>query len=169
MRIKKSNKFAWIILIGIVILLLIVYNAQKNKVNYNDLTEEEVMEAVNKEVKDMQTSKLSSMSERDRMEYYVSKFVKAIEEKQYESAYNMLYDEFKTNYFPTLSSFEEYVKTKFPRMISFQHNNFERNGDYYILFITMSNLLGSKDDKIEINFVVKENDLNDFVLSFSVI
>jgi len=82
---------------------------------------------------------------------------------------NVFLDKFKTNYFPTLSSFEEYAKTKFPRMISLQHNNFERNGDYYILFITMSNLLGSKNDQIEINFVVKENDLNDFVLSFSVI
>ena len=133
------------------------------------MTEEEIIEEVNAEINDMQVGKLSSMSERDRMEYYVSRFVKAIEEKQYESAYNMLYDEFKTNYFPTLSSFEEYTKTKFPKMISLQHNNFERNGDYYILFITMSNLLGSKNDQTEINFVVKENDLNDFVLSFSVI
>lgn len=169
MRIKKRNKLIWLSAIVILLLLLNAYVSKKDTVNYSELTQEETIEKVNEEINDMQVSKLSSMSERDRMEYYVSKFVKAIEEKQYESAYNMLYDEFKTNYFPTLSSFEEYVKTKFPRMISFQHNNFERNGDYYILFITMSNLLGSKDDKIEINFVVKENDLNDFVLSFSVI
>lgn len=169
MRIKKRNKLIWLSAIVILLLLLNAYVSKKDTVNYSELTQEETIEKVNEEINDMQVSKLSSMSERDRMEYYVSKFVKAIEEKQYESAYNMLYDEFKTNYFPTLSSFEEYAKTKFPRMISFQHNNFERNGDYYILFITMSNLLGSKDDKIEINFVVKENDLNDFVLSFSVI
>lgn len=168
MRIKKSNKFAWIILIGIVILLLIVYNAQKNKVNYKDLTEEEVMEAVNKEVKDMQTSKLSSMSERDRMEYYVSKFIKAIENKSYETAYGMLYDKFKETYFPTLESFEEYARTNFPKEISLKHENIERNGEYYVLFVTMSNMLGNKNDGTDMNFVVRENDLNDFVLSFSV-
>lgn len=168
MRIKKSNKLIWIILIGIVILLLIVYNVQKNKVNYNDLTEEEIRESVNQEVKDMQTSKLSSMTERDRMEYYVSKFIKAIENKSYETAYDMLYDKFKENYFPTLESFEEYVKTNFPREISLEHENIERNGEYYVLFVTMSNMLGSKNDGIDMNFVVRENDLNDFVLSFSV-
>ncbi len=169
MKIKRRNKLIWFLIVILILLLLNGYSSKKNQVNYSELTEEEIIEEVNAEINDMQVGKLSSMSERDRMEYYVSRFVKAIEEKQYESAYNMLYDEFKTNYFPTLSSFEEYTKTKFPKMISLQHNNFERNGDYYILFITMSNLLGSKNDQTEINFVVKENDLNDFVLSFSVI
>jgi len=169
MKIKRGNKLIWFLVVIVLLLLLNGYSSKKNKLNYSELTEEEIIEEVNEEINDMQVGKLSSMSERDRMEYYVSRFVKAVEEKQYESAYNMLYDKFKTNYFPTLSSFEEYAKTKFPRMISLQHNNFERNGDYYILFITMSNLLGSKNDQIEINFVVKENDLNDFVLSFSVI
>lgn len=168
MRIKKSNKFIWIILIGIVALLLIVYTAQKNKVNYNNLTEEEIAEAVNQEVKDMQTSKLSSMSERDRMEYYVSKFIKAVENRSYDTAYNMLYDEFKENYFKTLESFEEYAKNNFPKMISLEYENIERNGKYYVLFVRMSNMLGNKNDGTDMNFVVKENDLNDFVLSFSV-
>lgn len=168
MRRKNNNKIIWIILIGILLLLVIIYNFKQNKVNYNDLTEEEIRETVNNEVKEMQTSRLSSMTERDRMEYYVSKFIKAIENKSYETAYNMLYDEFKENYFPTLSSFEEYVKMKFPREISLQHENIERNGEYYVLFVKMSNMLGSKNEGIDMNFVVKENDLNDFVLSFSV-
>ncbi len=167
MKRKKSNKLIWI-LVGIVILLLIIYNVKSKKVNYNNLTEEEVMETVNNEVKEMQTGKLSSMSERDRMEYYVSKFVKAIENQSYETAYNMLYDKFKENYFPTLDSFEKYAKNKFPKMISLQHENIERNGDYYVLFVKMSNMLGNKNEGIDMNFVVKENDLNDFVLSFSV-
>lgn len=169
MKIKKNNRLITFLFIIIIILLLLVYSTKKEKIDYNNLTEEELAQVVNEEIKDMQTSKLSSMGERDRMEYYVSTFIKAIEEKNYESAYDMLYDEFKENYFPTLTSFEEYVSTTFPRMVSLEHTNFERNGDYYILFITMSSSLGSKNSGIEMNFVIKENDLNDFVLSFSVI
>ena len=54
-------------------------------------------------------------------------------------------------------------------MFSLEHTNFERNGDVYILWVTMSNPLGGKDSGVEMNFVVQENDLNDFVMSFSVI
>lgn len=117
----------------------------------------------------MELNTISSMNERDRVEYYVSKFVEAIEEKDYEKAYDMLYDEFKSNYFSTLSSFEEYAESKFSKVLSLEQTNFERNGDYYILWITMSDPLSGKNSGKEMNFVVRENDLNDFDLSFSVI
>lgn len=171
MKVKNDNRPAIIIAIGIIIVIVLVFigNRKHKSTDYSNLTDEEIAVVVEKEINEMEVSELSSMGERDRIEYYVSSFVEAIEDKEYEKAYNMLYDTFKKNYFPTLSSFEEYAENKFPKMLSLDHTNFERNGDYYILWITMSDPLGGKNSGIEMNFVVQENDLNDFVMSFSVI
>lgn len=171
MRIKDSNKHAIIIIAGILIVVILVFlDFRGNKgIDYNNLTQEEISVALEKEIDQMEINTVASLNERDRIEYYVSKFVEAIEEKDYERAYDMLYDDFKENYFPTLSSFEEYADSKFSKVLSLDHTNFERNGDYYILWITMSDPLSGKNSSKDMNFVVRENALNDFDLSFSVI
>ena len=53
-------------------------------------------------------------------------------------------------------------------MFSVEHTNIERNGNTYILWVNISDSLGSKNSVQEYNFVIKENDLSDFELSFSV-
>lgn len=171
MKTKQDNKFIILGLIIVVTLAIVAFATRKTEkvINYDELTEEEIDLVVEESVNDMEKNKLLSMSERDRMEFYVSKFIKAVENEDYESAYEMLYSEFKENYFPTLASFEDYAKTKFPKMCSLEHTNIERNGDVYVLWVNFTSSLGSKDSGIELNFVVKENALNDFVMSFSVI
>ena len=165
-----SNKFIIFGIILIVILGLIAYNVKKsNEVDYENMTEEEFVAATQEKISAIAKRDLSGLGERDRMEYYDSTFMSAIENGDYENAYGMLYDEFKTNYFPTLESFQTYAQTKFPKMVSLNHTNIERSGDIYVLWVELSSSLSSKDSAIEMNFVVKENDLNDFVLSFSVI
>ena len=141
----------------------------RKKVNYADLSKEELETAVNEKIDKINKIDLSKLNERERAEYYVSTFVTSIENKNYETAYEMLYDEFKNNYFPSITDFEEYAKNKFPSMISLDYTNIERNDNIYILWITLSNpLVGKKADK-QMNFVVRENDLNDFDISFSII
>ena len=171
MKIKDSNKHAIIIIVGILIVILLVLLDLRGEksTDYSNLTPEEISAEVEKEINEMEFNTVSSLNERDRIEYYVSKFVDAIESEDYEKAYEMLYDDFKSNYFPTLSSFEEYAESKFSKVLSLDHTNFERNGDYYILWITISDPLSGKSSSKEMNFVVRENGLNDFDLSFSVI
>lgn len=170
MKVKKSNKPIIIVAVCILIVIILVFmDSRKNKpTDYSNMTENEVVSTVQNEIDEMKVAKLSTQSERDRIEYYVSTFIDAIEESNYEKAYGMLYDDFKTNYFSTQESFEEYVKTKFPKVISIEHTNFERNGDFYVLWSTMSDLIKGKSSALELNFVVQENELNDFKLSFSV-
>lgn len=173
MKIRDNSKHALIIVIGILIVILLVLidilNSNKKGIDYSNLTQEEISVAIQKEVDEMELSTLASQNERDRVEYYVAKFIETIESEDYEKAYEMLYDDFKKNYFPTLSSFEEYAKTKFSKLVSLEHTNFERNGNCYILWTTISDPLSGKGAEKEINFVVRENDLNDFDMSFSVI
>jgi hypothetical protein len=170
MKKKKDNKLIIFGIIIVVILALIAYNTRKKttKIDYDNMTDEEITAAVQEKIDTIEKNDLSTKGERDRMEYYVASFITDIENKEYEDAYDMLYEDFKTNYFPTLASFEEYVKSKFPKNITLTHNNFERNGDVYVMWVTVGDLLGSKDSGVEMNFVVQEYDLNDFALSFSV-
>lgn len=171
MKKKQDNK---LIVFGVVVVITlgifaIATRPKEEVINYDELSEDEIGTVIGENIEQIEKNELSTLGERDRMEFYVSKFIEAVENKSYEEAYNMLYDDFKENYFPTLASFEEYAKTKFPSMFSIEHTNFERNGEIYVLFVTLSNPLGSKDSGIEMNFVVKENALNDFVMSFTVI
>mgnify|MGYP007038285492 CR=1 FL=1 len=53
-------------------------------------------------------------------------------------------------------------------MISMDYVNIERNGNVYVLWVTLSNPISGKKSEKDLNFVVRENELNDFDLSFSV-
>ncbi len=169
MKVKNDNKFIFLGVIVIIVLAIMAIRLgmSKKKVDLTKLSDEEVTVYMNEKIENIEKQELSEMGERDRMEYYVSKFIESIENGKYEEAYDMLYDGYKTNYFPTYAKFEEYAKTKFPKLASIQHENIERNGDVYVLWTKFSDSLGSRDSYKEIKFVVQENDLNDFKLSFS--
>ena len=169
----KDNKtpilFALFIILLIVAITIVVVNSRKNKVSYEGLSDEEISAKVNEEIGQMELNELSSMGERERMERYVSNFVSDVENGEYESAYAVLNEDFKTNYFKTLEAFQEYADNHFPRMISLKHENIERTGEgTYVLWVTLSDSLKGKDTGIKMNFVVKENELNKYELSFSV-
>lgn len=171
MKMKKGNKLVYIGLIFVVILgiFAIASIPKKEVIDYENMTQEEINLVIDEKMENLEIMELSELGERDRMERYLSSFVSAIESKEYEEAYEMLYDDFKNNYFPTLESFETYAKKTFPSLWALEYTNIERNGEVYVLWVTMSNALGSNDSEVEMNFVIRENELNDFDLSFSVI
>lgn len=113
---------------------------------------------------------LKEMSERERMEFYFSEFIDYIENGKYQDAYNLLYPDFKDSYFKTLEDFEKYVKKTYPEFVSFSYNDIERQGNIYVLMITVINPELSKSEaKKSQRIVIKENNFNDFILSFQVI
>ena len=168
-RKKKLKKRRMLIFSVALIIFIGIISFSFKKKNDNVLNEKKIS-IEEKENQQRVISKLESMNERDRMEYYFTVFIDYLENEDYESAYNLLYDEFKKNYFLTLNDFEEYAKKTFPKMINVEHENIERNGDVYVLWIYISDLINDgPNDKKAMNVVIKENDLNDFVMSFSVI
>lgn len=165
---KKKLKNKKVLLLIVLAIIIIIVNLCL--ILRNDKSESDTIDALEEEENQKVISKLENMNERNRMEYYLAIFINYLEDEDYESAYGLLYDEFKENYFPTLSEFEEYAKKTFPKMMNVEHDNIERNGDVYVLWIYISDLLnGSPEGKKEMNVVIKENDFNDFVMSFSVI
>ncbi len=169
---KKRNQKIYVI--GAVVLLIVILAinfglTQKKKEipNQQEQTKEERANLENENI----IAKLQDMEERDRIEYYFGMFLREMEEEEYEKAYQLLYEDFKKNYFPTLDSFTQYAQKTFPEMPVIEYENIERNGDVYILWITIDDALkgGPNTEKQKMNVVVRENDYNDFEMSFSVI
>lgn len=167
---KKDRTLPILIGVAVVVVIagLVITKNSNKEPDYSKMTEEEQITAINEKIDKIEITELSDMTERERMERYVGKFLEAVRNEKYESAYGMLYSDFKERYFQTLEDFEDYAKTKFSSRVSVEYTNIERNGDIYVLWVNINNPLKSKSETREINFVIQEKALDDFVLSFSV-
>lgn len=176
-KIKKRDVFLLITILILVIINLILflkeYSTPKTQVQestgiISNVKSEKDNVIVPKDDKEL-VVKLSKMKERDRIEYYCGEYIKKIEQKEYENAYNLLYSEFKEKYFPTLESFKEYVDKTYPEEFALEYDDITRQGNIYVLRLKILDILGSKEDEKVQRVVILENNYNDFVMSFQVI
>lgn len=171
-----NNKFfrVMILILIIVLVLLFIVNLilrntlqeqqEENVVDTNTVTAEEIEQ----NAKDRELEGLINADERTRIQQYCGTFIRHIENEEYDKAYDLLYPDFKTNYFKTLEDFTKYVQEKFPSdLIVVSYDNIERQGQYYILFTTITSPL-QPDYSMEERFFFVENDFNDFKVSFEV-
>lgn len=117
-----------------------------------------------------QLSLLKQGTERDRMEYYCGQFIKYIEKKNYTKAYELLYSEFKQQYFPTIEEFTTYVQKTYPSTMVVKYDDIDRQGDIYILTLKIDYAFATDaSNQFTQRIVVQESDYNKYVLSFQVI
>ncbi len=140
---------------------------QQEQEEQNALQDDEMsQEDIDKE----QLTNLKSMGEEDRMYTYFYQYITMIESGKYEEAYNTLYEDFKTQYFPTIEDYKNYVQGRYPTFISVKYNGIERQGEYYILTVLISSDIPSESGTtLQQKFILHEKDFNDFELSFQVI
>lgn len=171
-----NNKFfrVMILILIIVLVLLFIVNLilrntlqeqqEENVVDTNTVTAEEIEQ----NAKDRELEGLINADERTRIQQYCGTFIRHIENGEYDKAYDLLYPDFRNNYFKTLEDFTKYVQEKFPSdLILVSYDNIERQGQYYILFTTITSPL-QPDYSMEQRFFFVENDFNDFKVSFEV-
>ncbi len=167
---RKNYKKLNIILISIiaVILLLIIVRTITGNRKEEQLSEEEYAALSDQYENEQNIETEKNMTERDRIDYYFSIFLKYIENGKYEKAYDLLYSEFKNNYFPSLTEFEDYVKKYFPISSGVIYDNIERLGNIYILWVNVEDLLDeSSNNKFSMNVCIEEYGFNDYKISFS--
>lgn len=117
-----------------------------------------------------QLSLLKQGTERDRMEYYCGQFVKYIEKKNYTKAYELLYPEFKQQYFPTIEDFTTYAQKTYPSVMVVTYDDIDRQGDIYIVTLLIDDAFATdKSNQFSQRIVLQESDYNKYVLSFQVI
>ena len=170
-RKKKNNKKILIIIIILVILLLVslvvlLQNLKSTKNENNGLSNNDQVSI--EEINEDEVKSLSKKTEQQRMQYYCGKFFNLIDSKSYESAYKLLYSDYKENYFPTLANFKRYFEEYFPDDFSLTYENMERFGDIYVLTVSLTDTInGSYGHNFKLYVVIQENQLNDYVISFS--
>ena len=164
------------ILLTIIVLILIAINI---KIYISNHEEEKSAEQNNTEIsntmqnnmeEDIQntiTSKVADMTERSRMQTYFGTFISYIEEKDYESAYNLLNENFKNNYFSTIEQFETYMQ-KYPKDIAVDYKDIDRQGELFVLTVEIKDVFNSDAEKITQRVVIRELGVNQFTLSFQV-
>lgn len=173
-RSKQANKvnLKIAIFVGGFLLIMLVAIFIATKMN-KDESPEAVSARLDSEYREKKNEQtvidLSKKSERERMQFYCADFFKKIDSGHYEEAYNLLYSDYKENFFPTLANFTEYFKEYFPDDFALKYNNIERLGDIYVLWVSVSDTVnGSKlGHNFSMNVVLKENELNNYVISFS--
>lgn len=183
---NEKNKIIYIFLI-IVILVLIAINiivfrnnfsntnelAQTNTTN-NVIVQNEINTNYNtvsdSEEEENRYNKIASLNERQRMQTYFGRYISYIENKDYQNAYNLLYDGFKQNYFPTVEDFITYAQNNYPSNIVVEYTNIERQGTIFILTVKIRDALNdtTQAEVPEEQVVVTENAINDFYISFAV-
>ena len=170
MAVRKNNNLIKLIVIAVVLLLilviLVVYRKKNGNSNEIELDKAEIkyQEEINYEIKE----ELNDKTEQERMQYYCANFFRLIDNNNYEKAYELLYSEFKENYFPTFANFKVYFEDYFPSDFALSYSNIERLGDIYVLNVNVKDTLnGSYGKKFDMYVVIKENKLNDYCISFS--
>ena len=185
-KLEKGFDIKDIILISIILILIIVnlmlylkeilipkQQEQENEYKISTTIEEDTKkntQTINIPKTDEEIiKKLSTLGERDRMEYYCGVYFKHLEKKEYEEAYSLLYKDFKEKYFPTIESYKEYVSKIYPQNMVLEYNDITRQGSIYVLRLDVIDILKTSEEKFSQRIVIKENTYNDFVISFQVI
>lgn len=168
---KKNNKSRKIIIILIIVLIILVISlvvlVKRNKSISQPNSEKALLE-YKKEQTQRKLEDLSNKNEQERMQAYCADFFRLIDNNDYEEAYKLLYSEYKENYFPTLANFKKYFKDYFPSDFALSYENIERLGDIYVLMVSLSDTVnGSYGHNFKLYVVIKENSLNNYVISFS--
>ena len=170
---KKEQMLVVLISIIFILILIVVVTVAVyilNNGNENETTDNAtlVTEQIEENEQEAVLEKLYDMTEQDRITYYCAEFFKLVDNGEYEEAYEILYEEYKENYFPTLASFKVYMQDYFPDDFSLDYTNIERLGDIYVLWVDVADTLnGSYGNNFSFNVVIRENDFDDYDLSFS--
>ena len=167
-----------LILIAINIIFFINHNFKEDVASNNETNIVNTSTNINTEYnlvseeqdEENRENKIATFNERQRMQTYFGQYISALESKDYESAYNMLYDGFKQNYFSTLQDFTTYAQNHYTSNMVVEYVNIEREGTIFVLTVKIRDPLNdnTQTEVPEQQIVVIENAVNDFKISFAV-
>ncbi len=183
---KKNNNIKYIIaiiLIAIIMIinLIVIIKLTKKPKSADQANNPIISESNNDDTEEDSGSReddVKSLPETLRIKRYIGFFLEDIENGDYQSAYDVLNEDFKKTYFTNLDEFKEYADKNFNSSImTLTYDNVERlgnskTGNMYVVWVTISNMFQSKlkdgEELPQTNFVIIEYDYNKYEMSFSV-
>lgn len=112
--------------------------------------------------------KYNSANAQGRMALNLQKFFDAIENNDYNYAYNCLSEGFKNNNFASLESFEAYIRGICYSDLEIEYEEFEEKSGLYTYKIIITNLDDNNPSTIQKTFIMQLNEGTDFELSFDI-
>lgn len=112
------------------------------------------------------TTKYNQSNNQEKCALNIQKFMQAINEKDYNYAYNCLSQGFKNNYFKDVNQFKEYIENNFYDTNKYEFTTFEEQSGLYTYKVKISNA-ENEEESITKTFVVKLNEGTKFELSFN--
>ena len=112
--------------------------------------------------------KYDSASDVEKAGYDIDKFITAINTKDYNYAYNHLAQSFKQNNFTTLESFINYIQNNFYSNNECEITNGQKEGNYYVYTVNISNANQENSGITQKNFVVNLKENREYELSFNI-
>lgn len=104
-----------------------------------------------------------------RVKMNIERFVQMLNNYDYETAYNLLDNTFRTNNFPSVDDFEAYIKSYYFQYNDVTYNDYSKEGDVYIYKLVLSNKQGTGEGEgSEMNIIMKLREGTDFVMSFEI-
>ena len=113
------------------------------------------------------TTRYEKSSDQQKVAYNIEKFVNAINDENYKTAYNYLSDGFKNNYFKQQNIFEQYVKQNFLGKNEVTYLTFEAQGEICTYNVVLKSSTND-EESIQKTFIVKLKEGTDFEMSFNV-
>lgn len=108
-------------------------------------------------------------SKRDKGLLNVAKFFKMINTQDYQSAYQVLDENFKQTYFPKQADFENYIKTRMFRYNRVNYKEYSNQiANIHAYKVVLSDITGENQNEIEFNIVMKLLEETNFVMSFAI-
>lgn len=98
----------------------------------------------------------------------VDKWIKMINNRDYETAYKCLDETFRNNNFASEEEFEKYMREKFPLHYKLSVGSTEEVNGLYKQRIILEDITGVSDEKIENTIIMQLKDNYEFVMSFGI-
>lgn len=112
------------------------------------------------------TKKYNEAEEQQKVSYNTDKIISMINSRDFYQLYNVLDETFKTTNFPTLQSFEEYLKNYYNDYYTFEITNAITQKDLYVVDVQLSSMkINERTNTIRI--IMKLGDNSDFTISFN--
>lgn len=109
--------------------------------------------------------KYNDSDEQNKVALNIDKFIKGINDKNYNYSYSILADSFKQNKFPSINLFEQAVKNEFFENCSIEYSVFNEQGNNYVYSVVLRDTNSNNTKNMII--VMKLGDETDFEMSYS--
>lgn len=110
----------------------------------------------------------NSSNNQNKVKMNVDKFVKMLNNRDYNTAYELLDETFRNENFGNKENFEKYMRNNFPSHYEIKYNFFEQTGsNMFIQKVTLSDITNNANF-ISFNIIMKLVDEIDFSISFGI-